>query len=200
MSDRRTLLESVLATAGATVAGIVVLWHFGIITPRPDPDVDRYRAELLAERDSTSAWRVRAAAAAAEAIRLRQDSARVYPLWATSQEAASAGVWAVRHLATQARARGDTGTAEQLETAAAAVEADQAACSLVVVNCERRATNAETARADAATRADSLASQLDTLGVRWEDAERRARPSLFRDLWRAKGPIAALLLIVYLTK
>lgn len=193
---KRTLLETVLGAGTAVIAGIVSLYMLGVISPLPDPAVDTMRAELRAERDSTVAWRQRAAAAAAEAQRLRADSARVYPQWAGAQEAATAGVWAVRAIATQARARGDTTAAEQLETAATSVEAERASCSVVVLNCEQRAANAETARADAAARVDSLAAQLDTLGVKWEDAEHRAQPSFFRDLWRAKGALGPLLVIL----
>jgi hypothetical protein len=189
-------LETVLAAGAAVVAGIVCLYVLGILTPRADPDVDRYRSELRAERDSTAAWRARAARAAAEAQRLREDSAIVYPLWSTAREAAAAGVWAVRAIAQQARDRGDTSVAEQLETATLVIEAERQACSVVILNCEQRAANAETARADAAQRVDSLDAQLDTLGVRWEDAERRARPSFFRDMWRAKGAIGSLLVIL----
>jgi hypothetical protein len=199
----RGVLGSVLAVAAAVVAGVVALRVLGIISPRADPAVASMRAELKAERDSTAAWRVRAAAAAAEAARLREDSARVYRGWGVAQEAATAGVWAIRELAAQARARGDRGTGERLEGAATAVEAEQAGCSLVVLNCEARAANADTARADAAARVDSLAFQLDTLGVRWEDAEKRARPNFFRDLWRTKevtGPLLVILVLLGLSK
>lgn len=189
----------------AIVVGLVgaVLLHLSI-GPRGDsPTVVALRADLKAERDSTAAWRVRAAAAAAEAVRLREDSARVYRLWGVDQEAASAGVWAIQQIAAQARARGDTGTGRQLETAVAAVAAEQRGCSLVVINCEQRAANAESAREDATARADSLAVKLDTVGVRWEDAERRARPSFLRDLWRTKevtGPLVVILVILGLSK
>lgn len=185
-------------TLPTLVVAAVVLYAAGYCRgkERADPAVASMRAELSAERDSTAAWRVRAAAAAAEAARLREDSGRAYRLWAVDREAASAGVWAIRELAAQARARGDTGTGWRLEDAVVAVEAEQAACSVVVLNCEQRAANAETARADAAVRVDSLAAQLDTLGVRWEDAEKRARPSFLRDLWRAKEALGSLLVIL----
>ncbi len=194
---RRAIDGAMIGVVGGLVI-VVALYATGLLRRGDAPAVTALRAELQAERDSTAAWRVRAATAAAEAARLREDSVRVYRGWGIAQEAATAGVWAIRELAAQARARGDTGTGERLEGAAAAVEAEQAGCSLVVLNCEARAANAETARADAATRVDSLVAQLDTLGVRWEDAERRARPSYFRDLWRTKEVTGSLLVILVL--
>jgi len=193
---KRSLVDISVGAGAAAVTGIVCLYALGVITTRPDPEVDRIRAELVAERDSTASWRQRAAAAAAAAKRLRDDSARVYPQWVLAKDAAAAGVWAVRQIAAAARARGDTATAATLESAAIAVDEERAACSVVVLNCEQRAANAEAARADAAARVDSLAAKLDTLGVKWEDAEQRAQPSFFRDLWRAKGVLGPLMVIL----
>jgi len=159
---------------------------------------ERWAAKLAVEAESTAAWRIRAAAAAAEAQRLREDSARVYPAWGLAREAADAGLAAVRELARSRLAAGDTAGARVVEAAANAADAERAACSVVVVNCEARAATAETARADAAGRVDSLAAVLDTTGIKLQAAERRASSGFLglRDLWRAKEELGAVVLLL----
>jgi len=131
--------------------------------------------------------------ARARAARLAADSNRLAADLALSREAVDAGLVAVRELARIRRAAGDTGAATALEGAAGAVEAERRSCSLVVLNCEQRASNATAAWHLAESQLDSTAADLVTTAARWRDAERRAQPSFFRDIWRARGVTLPLL-------
>lgn len=77
------------------------------------------------------------------------------------------------------------------------------ACQDQLTNCEARAQNAEArARGDSVSLA-ATAALLDTVRLRWSQAERRAQPSFFRDLWRSRQvtlPLAALSLVLILKR
>lgn len=140
----------------------------------------RGAAQLDSTRAALDSARQRVAALAA-------DSSRLAASLLVARQAADAGLDAVRELARTRRDAGDTATAAALEGASGAVQAERAACSLVVLNCEERAANATAAWHTAEAQLASTAALLDTTAVRWRDAERRAQPSFFRDLWRARA-------------
>lgn len=77
------------------------------------------------------------------------------------------------------------------------------ACQDQLANCEARAQNAESrARGDSVSLALTEAI-LDSVRVAWSQAERAARPSLFRDIWRSRQvtlPLAALTVVLLLKR
>ena len=112
--------------------------------------------------------------------------------WAVSREASAAGLVTIRNLIAQL-------PAPARDSAAAAVVAiidEQAACSLVVINCEARAGAERSGRLEALARLWASDSLRTATSVLWVDAERRARPSFFRDLWRAKAVVLPSLAVV----
>lgn len=98
--------------------------------------------------------------------------------WAISREAADAGLSTIRQFIASLPAP----QRDSAERAIVAVEEDRAQCSLVVLNCEARVGAERSGRLEALARlrsADSLRA----------DAERRARPNFFRDIWRARAVV-----------
>lgn len=159
---------------------------------------DAQEQRLAEQAESLQAARRDLEAARTRARSLALDSARVYRLWSIDREAAAAGVTAVEELARQARARGDTAAARTLEGAATATELELTACSLVTANCEARAANATGAWQRAEAQLNATAAQLDTTKALWRDAERRAQPSFFRDVWRSRAVTLPLILTTVL--
>jgi hypothetical protein len=160
-------------------------------------------AALAARGEDLSATRRALAGLRDRAARLSADSGRLSVSLAGARRARDEAQQATAELAARLRAAGDTGGANVVERGEAAGAAERQACSLVVVNCEARAAAADTARLLAEAELDSTAVLLQRTAGQWRDAERRAQPSFFRDVMRAKAvvaPLVALLLYQALSK
>lgn len=105
--------------------------------------------------------------------------------WAVSREASGAAIITIRNLVAQLPQEHRATVTVALGEIVGAREA----CDALVANCETRVGAERSGRLEALARlraSDSL--RTETYGL-WEDAERRARPSFFRDIWRAKAAV-----------
>jgi hypothetical protein len=69
-------------------------------------------------------------------------------------------------------------------------------CQELLVNCELRAQNAEARAHGDSTQLVGLQRFVsDTLEPAWHSAERQARPSFFRDLWRSRQVTIPLIVL-----
>jgi hypothetical protein len=92
-----------------------------------------------------------------------------------------------------------TGRTEHVE-ALNAILAAGAACEESLQNCERRSALADSMTADLQRQLDATAKLLDSTATKWRDAESRAQPSLFRDLWRSKSVLVLLAVLLIVTR
>lgn len=156
-------------------------------------------AALAARGESLKATRGDLARLRARAESLAVERARLAVSLVGARTARDAARRESASLAERLRAAGDTAGAAVVERGDSAAAAERAACSLVVVNCEARAAAADSARVLAERDLDATAVLLNRTAGRWRDAERRAQPSFFRDVWRARAVTLPLALTtVYL--
>lgn len=152
----------------------------------------------LAQHDSAfaKATRERDSLSQANAV-LRGDSARLDAQRRAVRRQAGDSIGKLLALVTDSAARAVAHAAVRV------VYLEVEACQDQLANCEARAQNAEArARGDSVSLV-ATAAILDTVRVRWSQAERRAQPSFFRDLWRSRSvtlPLAALTTVLLLRR
>lgn len=158
----------------------------------------RLEEALQAHKDSAAEWGKARQTLTIRLGALQRDSSALARQYAVAS-----------HSAAVARHRGDSLVLLIPDTLRVAVRltfdslaGEALACRGLLVNCELRAQNAE-ARAHGDS-VQLLATQtlLDTVRVRWFIAERKARPSWLRDLWRSRSvtlPLAAVTTFLLLT-
>jgi hypothetical protein len=156
----------------------------------------QHEEALATGAKALDATRAELNAAAARSARLAIDSSRMIVSLRGARAARDAAQAENRTLATRLRAAGDTGGAAVVDRGDSAAAAERTACSLVILNCEQRATNAVAAWQRAAAQLDATAAQLDTTVTLWRDAERRANPGIFTAFWRARTTTLPLLAAV----
>lgn len=105
--------------------------------------------------------------------------------WAVSREASGAAIITLRNLVAQLPREHRA----EVTVAVGTIIHEQEACSLVVINCEARAEAERSGRLEALDQLRASDSLRTATAVLWQDAERRARPNFFRDVWRAKAAV-----------
>jgi hypothetical protein len=159
----------------------------------------RLEAALAAQRDSASRWTASRDSLMLRMRRLRADSQVLALRYRNAAQAA----WRAHRTADSLLARLPDTLRVGIRLVFDSLAEETMACANLLQNCELRARNAE-----ARTRGDSiqlvrLTALTDTLEAAWRSAERRARPSFFRDLWRSRKvtlPLAALSVFLLVTR
>lgn len=188
------MTRGALVTLAAVLAGLLAWTWFGWqgadrraegVRQHMAAERGRFRLDSALRADSLEQLRARLAALRADSA----DLARQLEI-ATRDAQAAADSLAVL----------TAGLSDSLRDAIAAqvhtIAAVGVACQATLENCEERAANAEARErqeAAAAAAARRLAAVADSS---WQDAEQRARPNLFRDLWRTKQVWATVLAVV----
>lgn len=156
-------------------------------------DRERRLEAAIAARDSAGrAWDAERAGLLADMGRLREDSAQL------EARRRAARAWSQDSIRKLLALIPDSAARAAAEGAVALEAGETARCEEQRANCEARAANAEARAAGDST--DLAALRLfvrDTLEVSWRDAERRARPSLLRDLWRSRGLTGPLVVVAF---
>lgn len=161
---------------------------------------------LLASRDSAAAhWTVERHALTEATRRLRGDSTMLHVALVRTQASRDGAQRESQRLATRLQAAGDTAGARVVRVADSTAQAERQGCSLVVLNCEARAENAE----ERAAGDSILLAQTHTLLVQteaaWHIEQQRNRPGLFglRRFWQARAwtvPLAAVTALLLLRR
>lgn len=105
--------------------------------------------------------------------------------WAVSREASGAAIITIRNLVAQLPQEHRATVTVALGEIIGAREA----CDALVANCETRVGAERSGRLEALARLRASDSLRTRTSVLWQDAERRARPSFLRDVWRAKSVV-----------
>lgn len=159
----------------------------------------RLEEALQAHRDSATQWQEARQVLTARLGALQRDSSTLARQYVVAS-----------HSAAVARHRGDSLLLLIPDTLRVAIRltfdslaGEAIACRGLLVNCELRAQNAEArAHGDSIHFADLQRFVSDTLEPAWHTAERKARPSWLRDLWRSRSvtlPLAAVTTFLLLT-
>ena len=138
--------------------------------------LDRYSTDSAA-----SAGRMAQLAESLEVLTTVGDSLKA--ALGLSREASTAAIGTIRTLIASRPA------AEQpaLNTAVDVVIRAGDTCDATVANCEARVQTSHQRELEALAQLQRADSVKDATVTRWQDAEKRATPHFFRDLWRAKA-------------
>ena len=184
-------MKHLLTVLCVVLAGLAV---WGLLSARQETAHARaLRAQLdstrLAYGVDSARWAQERTALEADRARLAQEGSRLARTVVVTRDSARQ---ALGTLAALLAARGDDSTGAVLATvedAFAACDEANAGLAKQLDNCEHRVVLA-----------DSQAAANQRLSARyelaWQNAEARARPNFFRDVWRAKGMLLPLLALV----
>lgn len=150
----------------------------------------RLEAALAARDSALTGWQRDRQELTDSMRELRADSAALERARARARILARDSIGQLLALITDSTARAAADSAVRLAIG------ETEACEAERLNCEARAANAEErAAGDSLHLAALRVFVTDTLTPAWRDAERRAQPSLWRDVWRSRRvvlPVAAL--------
>lgn len=157
------------------------------------------QAALAAHTDSLHVWTATRHALTAELQGLRADS---QVLAVRSQRAQRAAILATDSLG-KLLARVPDSVRAAVESTVTVFSEVGSACQAQLANCSLRAANAERRAAGDSSQLAATQSLLDTVRVRWSQAERKAQPSWLRDIWRSRSvtlPLAAITTLLLLRR
>lgn len=158
----------------------------------------RLNDALAKHRGSLDAWEDERRSLTRDLSALRADSASLAIRYDAVRRAAPTLRDSIQHLL----ARLPDSTRARLQPAILELGAETTTCHEFLANCEQRVANANRrATGDSLQLLETAGLLRSTEGL-WRDAERRARPSLFRDLWRSRRvtiPLAALSALLLIT-
>jgi len=158
----------------------------------------RLEAALAAQRDSAAAWGKARQALTVSLGALRRDSSTLALNLTRATGAAQRASQRAESLFLRLPDTLRVGVRLVFDSLAGAT----IACEASRANCELRAQNAEARVRGDSTQLFHADSLLTVTEASWHQAERQAKPSFFRDLWRSRKvtlPLAALSAFLLLT-
>lgn len=192
----------VLLLVGIAVGGIA----FGSCQrTRAETAERQLRESLAAQRDSANRWTLHRDSLTDRLRTLRADSQVLAVRSQQAQRATERAQAEARQFAQRLREAGDTAGARVVLAADSAAAREREGCSLVVLNCEARAENAEErARGDSLLLAQT-AILLRQTEAAWRTEQRKNQPGFLglRAFWKARAytvPLVAVTTLLLLRR
>jgi hypothetical protein len=171
-----------IITTAALFGLLVCVFYRGQRTTQQE--VELKQAQVRYARDSIAFARRRAALEdSLVQLALRGDSLR--RALTVARQASAAGIITIRNLIARLPRQDRAAVTVSLGEIVRAGEA----CDVALANCEAQLAAERTGRREALARLQASDSLRTVTDLQRQDAERRARPSLLRDVWRAKAAV-----------
>jgi len=165
----------------------------------------KLQAALQAHTDSSHRWTLKRDSLTDALQGLRADSTVLHVSLVRTQASRDLAQRNAQALASRLQTAGDTAGARVIRVADSTAQVERQGCSLVVVNCEARAENAEERAAGDSVLLDQTQVLLNHTRAAWQSEQRKNAPGFLglRRFWQARSwtvPLAAVTTLLLLKK